>query len=77
LNHPRAISLITPFASHPDTRLRFDATFALGCFPDEPASVVALLRLIEDTDDDIRDWATFGLGIQGRRFHGDSRRIAL
>ena len=65
LGDPCAIPLITPFTTHPDARLRFGATFALGCFPDEPASVLALLRLTEDTDDDVRDWATFGLGVQG------------
>lgn len=65
LGDPRAISLITPFIANPDARLRLGATFALRCFPDEPASVLALLSLMEDTDDDIRDWATFGLGVQG------------
>jgi len=64
LGDPCAIPLITPFTTHPDARLRFGATFALGCFPDEPASVLALLRLMEDTDDDVRDWP-IGLGVQG------------
>jgi|tagenome__1003787_1003787.scaffolds.fasta_scaffold20635636_1 HEAT repeat protein len=65
LRDPRAIPLITPFMTHADARLRFDATFALGCFPDEPASVLALLCLMEDSDDAVRDWATFGLGVLG------------
>jgi HEAT repeat protein len=50
--------------------------FALGCFPNEPRSAETLLRLTQDTDEDVRDWATFGLGVLGNT-DSDEIREAL
>ena len=50
--------------------------FALGCFPDDPRTVPPLLRLTQDADDHVRDWATFGLGVQGN-IDSDEIREAL
>ena len=40
--------------------------FALGKFTDDPVAVQTLLPLTLDVDDDVRDWATFGIGALGK-----------
>ena len=50
---------------HPDTDVRFAVASALGNFANDPRSVDALLGLMQDVDKDVRDWATFGLGVLG------------
>lgn len=65
LDDARAVPLIAGFQSHPAGEVRFAVAFALGSFPNHPLSVKALLTLMEDNDDEVRDWATFGLGVQG------------
>jgi len=65
LDNPLAVPLVTNFSAHPSSEVRFDVAFALGCFPNHPLSVETLLRLTQDADEDVRDWATFGLGVQG------------
>jgi HEAT repeats len=64
--------LITGFTAHPDSQIRFAVACALGSFPNDERSVKALLLLSEDTDEEVRDWATFGLGVLGDM---DSREI--
>lgn len=63
LENPSAIPLILPFSFHPDRDVRFDLAFALGCFADDERIVSTLLRLMSDKDSEVRDWATFGLGV--------------
>jgi HEAT repeat protein len=65
LDNPLAVPLITKFCSHADPEVRLSAAFALSCFPNDPLSVANLQKLTGDMDDDFRDWATFGLGVQG------------
>lgn len=65
IDDPRAVPLIAAFHSHPHEEIRFAVACALGCFPNEPLSVQTLLQLMEDSDADVRDWATFGLGVLG------------
>lgn len=65
LDNPRAVPMIAEFHSHPSAEIRFTVACALGCFPNDPLSVRTLLTLLRDTDDDVRDWATFGLGALG------------
>ncbi|HUO03808.1 MAG TPA: HEAT repeat domain-containing protein [Candidatus Binataceae bacterium] len=62
LGNPLAVPLIVKFHSHSSAEVRYSVAFSLGCFPDDPLSVATLLHLMEDTDEDVRDWATFGLG---------------
>jgi HEAT repeat protein len=65
LDNPLAIPLIVRYRAHPSEEIRFRVAWALGCFPNDPRSVTTLLALMEDAEEDVRDWATFGLGNQG------------
>jgi HEAT repeat protein len=65
LDDVRAIPLIAAFHAHPSAEIRFSAACALGSFPNDGLSVATLLALMEDADDEVRDWATFGLGVLG------------
>ena len=62
---PAAIPLILRFQDHPDKNVRFAVSVALGSFPNDPQSVDGLLKLTSDPDAEVRDWAVFGLGVQG------------
>ena len=72
LNNPTAISLLSPFQQHPAAEVRFALACALGSFANDPAAIQSLIALTIDTDDDVRDWAVFGLGNLG---DGDSVEI--
>lgn len=65
LDDPRAIPIITAFVRHPNPEIRYSVACALGSFPNDGRSAKALLTLTEDADEDVRDWATFGLGSLG------------
>jgi HEAT repeat protein len=65
LGNPCAIPVIAALHSHPSGQIRFIVAYALGSFPNDPLSVQTLLTLMEDADADVRDWATFGLGVLG------------
>jgi hypothetical protein len=65
LGNVRSVPLILSYQDHPDENVRFAVAFALGCFPNDPQSVRALLKLTSDAGADIRDWAVFALGVQG------------
>lgn len=65
LDNPEAVPKIVRYADHPDENVRFSVAFALGCFPNDPTAVSHLLLLTSDVDSDVRDWAIFGLGVQG------------
>jgi hypothetical protein len=67
-----AVPFIAAYADHPDENVRFQVSFALGCYPNDPTSIRVLQDLMEDTDRDVRDWAIFGLGLQG---NADSEEI--
>jgi HEAT repeat protein len=65
LYNPVGIPLIIRHQSHPDSNIRFSVACALGHYPNDPRSAPALLGLMRDVDEEVRDWATFGLGVQG------------
>jgi HEAT repeat protein len=63
LRDGRAISLLLPFSSHPDSDVRFGVVLGLTGH-DSPEAVAGLVQLSRDEDEHVRDWATFGLGTQ-------------
>lgn len=63
LDNVAAVPVIAAFHKHPNADIRFSVAFSLGSFPNEPLSVATLLPMMEDSDEDVRDWATFGLGV--------------
>jgi HEAT repeat protein len=77
LDNPAGIPLIIYYQSHlrPDTRFR--VACALGSFPNDSRSAECLLRLMGDPDEDVRDWATFGLGVLGDLDSADIRDALL
>lgn len=72
LDNPVAVSLIISYHQHPETEIRFAVACALGSFASDPEAIQALIVLTSDADDDVRDWAVFGLGNLG---DADSREI--
>ena len=73
INDTRGVPLIAGFHSHLSEVIRFAVAFALGCSPNHPLSTQTLLTLMEDADDDVRDWATFAVGVQGDRDSSEIR----
>jgi len=66
LENPLAIPLICSFCSDSDAEIRLAVAHALGFpFANDALSVDALLKLMQDESQEVRDWATFGLGAQG------------
>jgi HEAT repeat protein len=65
LDNTDAVPVILHYPDHPDETVRFAVAFALGCFPNDPQSVRGRLKLTSDANADVRDWAVFGLGVQG------------
>jgi HEAT repeat protein len=65
LRNPKAVPIILRYQDHPDDDIRFAVSFALGCVPNNPHSIVGLTKLTMDSCSDVRDWAVFGLGVQG------------
>jgi len=62
IGNPRAVRILAPFQIHPDAGVRFALACALGGFADDSMAVDALIKLTRDEDEDVRDWATFGIG---------------
>ncbi len=59
----RAAAHVLAFSNHPNENVRYAVAFAL-CGVDSEEAINALLTLAKDEDDDVRNWATFGLGQQ-------------
>jgi len=65
LSNEVGIPVIARYAGHHDQDVRFSVACALGHFPNNPSAVATLIPLTRDDDSDVRDWAVFGLGVQG------------
>jgi len=60
---PRVCRLAAEYAEHPDPNVRHAVVLALTGY-EEPIALNSLIRLMTDSDSDVRDWATFGIGTQ-------------
>jgi HEAT repeat protein len=59
-----ALDVICKFSNHPSNEIRFAVAVALGAMPDEDGIGASVqIQLMQDVDEDVRDWATFGLGV--------------
>jgi HEAT repeat protein len=65
IGNPLAVPLVTEHCRHTGADVRFAVACALGNFANDPCATETLLTLMQDADDDVRDWATFGLGVKG------------
>jgi HEAT repeat protein len=63
LSDPGAIPYLLRLKNHPDDRVQYGVVHGLLTHEDESA-VDALIELSQDIDEDVRNWATFGLGSQ-------------
>ena len=64
---PSALDALVVLAMHPSADVRHTAANALpSCVgePEDPRAIAALIALSADADEDVRDWATFGLAQQ-------------
>ena len=65
IGNPLALPLVIANCEHENRDVRFAVTCALGKFANDPRAAQSLMKLMHDVDDDVRDWATFGLGVLG------------
>lgn len=72
---PRIAESLARFKSHPNAELRLSITHGLNWRKEEPA-LMALLELMGDSDDEVRNWATFHVG-QTQDADSDQVRDAL
>jgi HEAT repeat protein len=63
LHDLRTLPTILSFVPHENAEIRHAVAFALGCFAEDSLAIAGLLTLTTDHDRDVRDWATFGLGV--------------
>jgi HEAT repeat protein len=59
---PADLPMILSFLTHSDPEVRHSVAFTLGSFSSNPEAIQGLIRLMQDKDRHVRDWATFGLG---------------
>jgi len=76
LDDARAVPVVAKFSSDPRPEVRYTVACALGSFPNDALSIKTLLVLMDDDDEDVRDWATFGVGVLGDQ-DSDELRDAL
>ena len=62
-NTGKAIKPLLRHKTHPNSRVRHSVTFGLLGL-EAVEAINCLIELSEDEDDDVRNWATFGLGSQ-------------
>lgn len=55
------VDAVLPFATHENANVRYAVASSLGACEDDEA-IQALITLSRDSDYDVRNWATFGIG---------------
>ncbi len=58
-----SIPQVASFATHPDSEVRYAVVLALTGH-ETPLAIESLISLRNDSDANVRDWSTFGLGTQ-------------
>lgn len=76
LGDPRSVSALLPLKDHPDAHVRFGVVMGLSRYRDAQA-LQALIQLSRDSDELVREWATFTLGSQAREVDTPELREAL
>ncbi len=66
IGDPRAVSLLVQYRNHSVPEIRSALAFALGNFSGDANAADILVHLSRDEDEDVRDWATFGIGALGK-----------
>jgi HEAT repeat protein len=63
LHDPRTVPALLLLKDHPDPAVRYGVTFGL-LGADHSDALAALIALSQDASNEVRDWATFGIGSQ-------------
>jgi hypothetical protein len=63
LHDERIVPIVTAFSHHSNSDARYALTHALAGH-DNPDAIHTLIELSADSDEDVRNWATFNLGSQ-------------
>jgi HEAT repeat protein len=64
LRHSDAAPALLQFLRHPDDGIRYALAGALPAFAESRGVIYGLIELMRDSDPDVRDWTTFGIGSQ-------------
>jgi HEAT repeat protein len=64
LYKPEAVPILVQYSGHRNEDVRFAVACSLGHFCQDPLSLEHLVRLADDPDSDVRNWALFALGSQ-------------
>jgi hypothetical protein len=64
LRQDGTVPLLTPYAADSRPDIRYAATHALGQFTSDLAAIESLVKLADDTDENVRNWSLFALGSQ-------------
>jgi HEAT repeat protein len=60
----RGVDVVLRYMGHADSVIRYWVTHALTAMNEDERCIEGLIHLSKDSDADVRDWATFGLGSQ-------------
>jgi HEAT repeat protein len=58
---PEIVQAVSRFKDHPDEDVRFGVVMGL-LWSQQDEAIATLIELTRDTDEDVRNWATFGIG---------------